>query len=291
MTVLVLGASGFLGAALVRHFSQKGEDVASLSYRPANHATFLRDLEAFLKQRCPRTVINAGASQTGRDDPAALEELLLSNVFLPATLASFMRACTPDACLINFGTSWQIGAAGESSPFNAYAASKGAAEPFLDHFALDGLRTATLRLYDTYGPNDPRNKVINLIADALIAKRELPMSPGEQEIDLIHIDDVVVAVEATLTFLAQEREVTHKVFAVRSGKPVTILEVLALLKQAAGMEEAPFIKPGIYPYRVRERFSLFSNTPTPPGWRPRIELAKGLAQMFDSRRKAAKATE
>jgi nucleoside-diphosphate-sugar epimerase len=287
MTVLVIGASGFLGAALVRHFSQKGENVATLSFRPATQAAFLKDLEALLKQRCPRAVINAGASQTGKEDPAALEELLLSNVFLPATLASFMGAYVPEACLINFGTSWQINEAGEFSPFNAYAASKSAAEPFLDHFALNGLRTATLRLYDTYGPNDPRNKVINLITDALIAKRELPMSSGEQQIDLIHVDDVVAAVEATLAFLSREKEVGHKVFAVRSGKPVTVLEVLALLKQAAGVEEAPFIKPGIYPYRVRERFSLFSDTPTPPGWHPRIELAQGLAQMLDGRRKAA----
>jgi nucleoside-diphosphate-sugar epimerase len=231
-------------------------------------------------------VINASASQSGKDDPASLKELLFSNVLLPTTLATLMRRHVPEACLINFGSSWQIGQAGESSPFNAYAASKAAVEPFFDHFALDGLRIATLRVYDTYGPNDPRNKVINLIADALITRQELPMSPGGQMIDLIHIDDVVAGVEATIEFLAKQKKGTHKIFALRSGQPVTIMHIVTLLKQAAGVVEAPFIKLGVYPYRERERFSLFANTTSPPGWHPRIELTAGLPQTFQARRKA-----
>jgi nucleoside-diphosphate-sugar epimerase len=287
MKIIVLGAAGFLGSRLVKNFSEKDNDVVTLSYRPEVRSAFVADFELLLKKFVPHVVINAGAAQNGSDDPVSLEELISSNIFLPATVASLMIKYCPEACLINFGTSWQIGEAGESSPFNAYAASKSGVEPFFDHFALSGLRVATLRLYDTYGPNDPRNKVINLISDSLIKKSELPMSAGKQLIDLIHVDDAVAAVEVTLEFLSKEKQGIHKTYAVRSGQPVTILDALAILKKVAGIETAPFIKPGIFPYRMRERFFLYADTPMPPGWYPRIELAKGLAELFNARCEAA----
>lgn len=283
MTTIVIGAGGFLGAALHQHFAGMGE-VLALSYRPEKREAFLAEFEAALTDRQPVAVINAGASQNGKDDPSALAELVDSNVYLPAVLGSLILTNSPQTRLINFGTSWQIGEQGESSPFNAYAAAKAAAEPFLDHFTLSGLKAATLRLYDTYGPADKRNKVVNLIADALNARSELSMSAGGQLIDLVHIDDVLSAVDTTLELLNQAPEGVHHVYAVRSGKPLRILEVLALLMDAAGMEKADFITLGIYPYRKRERFALFADTPTPPGWCPRIELVDGLKAMLDARR-------
>ena len=284
MTTVVIGAGGFLGSALHKHFSTNEGPAIAISYRPDTSETFFAEFTAALVSQRPSVVLNAGASQTGKDDPTALAELVASNVHLPAALGSLILAHSPQTRLINFGTSWQIGEHGESSPFNAYAASKAAAEPFLDHFALSGLKAATLRLYDTYGPGDHRNKVVNLIADAINSISPLSMSAGGQMIDLVHIDDVLSAVDVTLELLAREPNGVHRVYAVRSGKPVRITDVLALLITASGLENADFIKPGVYPYRKRERFSLFSDTPTPPGWSPRVELVDGLSAMLVARR-------
>lgn len=284
MTTIIIGAGGFLGSALCKHFSKDDQRVVSISFRPDNRKVFLTEFAAVLDREKPSAVINAGASQTGKDDPAALAELVDSNVYLPAVLGSLILSRSPQTLLINFGTSWQIGDKGESSPFNAYAAAKAAAEPFFDHFAQSGLKVATLRLYDTYGPGDKRNKVVNLIADALVSRTQLPMSSGGQIIDLVHIDDVISAVDATLKLLAHAESCVHHVFSVRSGKPVSILDVLALLKRAAGVENADFIKPGVYPYRKRERFALFADTQTPPNWKPSIDIYDGLKAVLESRR-------
>lgn len=284
MTTIVVGASGFLGSALVNRLSGRGEGVATLSYRPERRSEIMAHFEGLLKELKPQAVINAGASQNGKDDPAALDELVDSNVFFPAAIASLIRTHSPDTCFITFGTSWQIGESGASEPFNAYAASKSATEAFLDHFALDGLRAATLRLYDTYGPGDKRNKIVNLIADALIARKELSMSAGGQMIDLVYIDDVLAAIEATLALLRKASGGVHDVYSVRSGRPVTILELLDIMKRAAGVDEADFIKPGIYPYRKRERFALYPGTPVPPGWAPSVSIEAGAIRVIEDRR-------
>lgn len=291
MTVLLIGAGGFLGSHLLAHLQARHEAVRALSYRPDRHEPFLDAFNALLAAETPSAVIYAGGSQAMRDDPSALEELCRSNVLLPAAIASGLRSHAPECCFVTYGTSWQTGEDGEAEPFNAYAASKTAAEAFLDHFAMEGLRCATLRLYDTYGPGDRRNKVVNLVADAIARRSDLPMSAGGQVVDLVHVSDVVAATDATLALLRDSPPGRHRVFAARSGRPVTILEVVRLMLRIAGIESADFIRPGVYPYRRRERFALFAETPTPPGWTPRVTLEAGLRELIEERRNRARSGE
>lgn len=285
MSVIVLGAGGFLGGHLVAHLRARGEQVHPMSYRPERHRAFLDDFAALLRAAPPSAVIHAGGSQDGRDDAAALQDLVLSNVLLPAAIAGLIRDQAPACRLVTYGSSWQTGEDGAPEPFNAYAASKSAAEPFLDHFAIDGVRCATLRLYDTYGPADRRNKVVNLVADAIIAHSDLAMSAGGQVVDLVHVEDVLAATDATLDLLRREPPGRHRVFAVRSGRPTTILEVVGILLRSAGIGNDGFIRPGVYPYRKRERFALYADTPTPPGWTARVPLEDGLRDLLEDRRR------
>lgn len=280
MSIVIVGAGGFLGSHLAAHFQAKGETVLPLSYRPAQHGPFLKSLLALLQSAAPTAVVIAGGSQNGRDDPGSLAELALSNTLMPAAVASLLQAHASDCRLLTFGSSWQWGQDGTSAPFNAYAASKTAAEAFLAHFALAGLRCATLRLFDTYGPGDTRGKVVSLIAKAIAARSDLPMSPGGQMIELVHIRDVLAAVDATLSDLESTPLTPYRVYAVRSGQPMTVLQVLATMLRLAGIENDGFIRPGVYPYRARERFELFADTPVPPGWRPNVLLEDGLRDLL-----------
>lgn len=287
MSIVIIGPGGFLGSHLVAYFQEKDETVHPLSYRPAEHDAFLEGFRTLLTEAAPDAVIYAGGSQNGRDDPASLTELALSNIVLPGAIASLLRAHAPECCLLTYGTSWQTGESGEPEPFNAYAASKTAAEAILDHFAQDGVRTATLRLYDTFGPRDRRNKVVNLVADAIAQRSDLAMSAGGQVVELVHIRDVLAATDATLALLRESKHGRHLVYAVRSGEPMTIREIVEVMLHLADIDDADFIRPGVYPYRPRERFSLFPDTPTPPGWMPRVSLEDGLLELIEERRRRA----
>lgn len=287
MTVVVIGAGGFLGSHLVSHFAGRGERVLPLSYRPERHRAFLDAFLEILRAGPPAAVLYAGGSQNGRDDAAALEELSLSNVVLPAAIAALLRDHAPGCCLVTYGTSWQTGEQGGEEPFNAYAASKTAAEAFLRHYALDGVRSATLRLYDTYGPGDRRGKVVNLIADAIARRSDLPMSAGGQVVELVHVRDVLSATDATLAVLRAGVPGRHLVYSVRSGQPLRILDIVATMLRLAGLGSADFIRPGVYPYRRRERFALFADTPAPPGWNPVVPLEEGLRDLIEERRRMA----
>ena len=285
MKAVVIGAKGFLGTALAAYLEQKEITVVRQSYRPSLRKAFFERFEAELEYEPPFAVFNAGGSQNGNDDPDTLQELIDSNVFLPAAIASLIIKHSPTTCLVSFGTSWQIGEKGKLEPFNAYAATKSAAECMLDHFSQDGLRIVTLRLYDTYGPGDRRNKIVNLIADALLRRVELPMTAGEQIIDLTYIDDVLRAVDCALKLIQGIEDGAHCVYSIRSKQTMTILQLLDMMARIVNVENTFFIKPGVYSYRKRERFALPDVIPTPPGWFPKVRLEDGLQRVLQDRRK------
>ena len=283
MNVLILGASGFLGSSLSRHYQSKGNNVFKASYRVEQHSESIISIEKIISSGNLDLVINASASQLSKDDPDSLISLVNSNVVMPAILASLIKKHCPRIPLINFGTSWQIDESGKGVPFNAYAASKTAAEPFFGHFAQDGLKIATLRLYDTYGPRDGRNKIINLIADSLINHTLLEMSAGMQAVDFVYIEDVIAAVEMVYRYLIDTPNGTHEIFSIRSGRVVTVLDLLRIVKEAVGLDSTPWIIPGVYPYRERERFVLFDETRTVPGWNARVILEEGVRKVLADR--------
>ena len=284
MKILIIGANGFLGNALFQYYKNKKDNVFSFSYRPEAHETSVVNIESLIKQNQFDLIVNAGASQNGKDDYLSLKDLINSNILFPSAVTSFIKQYSPQTTLIQFGTSWQIDEKGKDSPFNAYAASKSAAESFLNHFALDGLKVATLRLYETYGPNDKRNKIINLIADALIHKKELSMTGGEQLANFIYIDDVINAVEMTYLLLKNTSDRYHHIYSVKTDKNYTVKEILSILQNISGLNDISFIKLGMRDYRERERFSLFDEVKTIPQWKAKVPLEDGLKKVMQYRR-------
>lgn len=285
MKIIVLGSKGFLGSHIYQALKTSGHELATLSYRPEQDNDFISRLDDVVKSFDPHVIVNAGASQNDKDDPESLHDLSLSNILLPSYLAWAINNYAPKCVLITFGSSWQY-FNNEPLPFNAYAATKTAAEAMLEHYAQDGLRAVCLQLYDTYGPNDRRKKLVNLIADSLIRREVLNMSGGEQEIDLIHIDDVVSAVVSVMEMLRKHDNGCLMRYAIRSGKPVSIIRLANIMAKARNLDATEVFNLGFYPYRKRERFELNSNQPIVPGWEPKVELVNGLVELISTREKS-----
>ena len=283
MKALLTGANGFLGGHINKALADKGFDVIPLRYRPESDESFREGIGRIVADSRPDVIINAAACQSTKDDPSAIHELVLSNIALPSYLSWAIREYAPECVFITFGSSWQYDDSGELEPFNAYAATKTAAEAMLEHYSQDGVRIASLRLFDTYGPGDRRNKVVNLIADAAIKRERLNMSAGEQRIDLIHVYDVVAAVLATVDLLQGRETGCCLKYDVRSGKPIRIIELANIIMSIKGADAESLINPGYYPYRKRERFMAKSQRPVVPGWEPMVSLSQGLSDLVRDR--------
>ena len=274
---IIIGSNGFLGKALFKKFTCDGEVVKTLSYRSSKKEEFLKALSVLLEE-LPQSLIICGASQAMKDGVDEISDLVDSNVLLPAMIAALIKTISPETLLINFGSSWQIGESGKEDPLNAYAASKSAADPILDHFANDGIKIASLRLYDTYGIGDKRKKIINLLIDSLLLNENLKMTGGMQCMDLIHIDDVVDAVAKTIEHLNSTNARLHHKFYVRSFRTVTVKELAVIIAKIIKEDGFKNFEFGALPYRNRERFKLYENTLTVPNWSAKVDLYDGLRE-------------
>ena len=75
MKILIIGANGFLGNALFQYYKNKKDNVFSFSYRPEAHETSVVNIESLIKQNQFDFIVNACASQNGKDDYLSLKSL------------------------------------------------------------------------------------------------------------------------------------------------------------------------------------------------------------------------
>jgi len=206
-----------------------------------------------------------------------VEGLVASNILFGTQLLEAMDqsgAC----CLVNTGTAWQNYENQAYDPVNLYAATKQAFEDIARYYVqARGQRMVTLRLCDTYGPNDPRPKLFALLKRALATGEVLVMSPGEQLIDLVFIDDVVEAFRLAGERLLRDEAAAAEIHAVTSGSPITLKGLVARFAEAVGMPLS--VCWGGRPYRPREVMApprLFGPL---PGWQAKVSLAEGLGRI------------
>lgn len=289
LSVLVTGASGFLGSRLVCQLVNAGWVTTALLREGSKLEALetagllgkitiarlgpqfdgLRDV--LLRVR-PDVVLHTAAISRSGESARDIQDLIQANVLFPSLMLAHMReaGCT---ALVNAGTSWQNCAGAHFSPFNVYAASKQAFEDVIESFCLEGLQAVTLRLFDTYGPGDTRNKIVDLVIRATLTGVALKMSPGEQIIDLVHIEDVARAFVVAAERVHASATPRHDVYGV-SGTRIRLRALAGMIGELA-RQSVPIIW-GARPYRPREIMVPFDGLARVPGWKPGIDLRDGI---------------
>ncbi|MBI5595548.1 MAG: NAD-dependent epimerase/dehydratase family protein [Elusimicrobia bacterium] len=292
---LVTGATGFLGSRLARRLAAEGWEVHAVA-RPSSDAGPLgpaagsvvlhrpaetpEAFDAVLAAARPDVVFHLAACFVAEHSPQDAARLADSNLRWPLLLLDAMARAGVRR-LVNASTAWVRLGAGRDEPASLYAATKRAFGELLRFYAsAHGLSAVTLELTDTYGPGDPRRKLFTLLREAAARGERLAMSPGEQRLDPVFVDDAVEA------FLAAQRRAAGlpdgrlESFCVAGGRPRTLREVVEAWRGSGG--RALEVSWGARPYRAREVMAP-PDGPTLPGWSPRVGLEEGIRLMEGAR--------
>lgn len=285
---LLTGGTGYVGSNLARHLVKCGWDVhvitrsgSSLNaltglidqIRIYQHDGSSRGMVELVKTINPDTVFHLASLFLAQHKTDDVDTLINSNLLFATQLVEAM-AVNGVKHLVNTGTSWQHYNNVDYAPVNLYAATKQAFESILEYYVeTSGIKAVTLKLFDTYGPNDPRAKLISLLWRAAITQEELEMSPGMQMIDLVHINDVVRAFTLVANNMKNQTE-GHTSYGVSSGIVMTIRDLVKEFENATSVTLP--IKFGARPYRPREVMVPWSMYKSVPGWRPEIKLKDGI---------------
>lgn len=286
---LVTGATGFVGSHLVDDLIRKGWEVHSLlrtsaqgdDSRQLGHRHIWDDstdgLLRIMSAARPDTVFHLASLFLAQHRSEDVVPLVESNVRLGGQLLEAMSRSGVD-CLVYAGTSWQHFENKPYSPVCLYAATKQAFADILRYYTeAASIRAVTLTLYDTYGPGDRRPKLFSMLRQAASNTVALEMSPGEQLLDLVYIDDVVAAFEGAHDMLHSVSMRGVEEFAVTSGRAVPLKEVVACYTRVTG--KMVNINWGGRPYRAREVMVPWNCGRILPGWRAEISLEEGIRRM------------
>lgn len=305
LRVAITGGTGYLGSWLTSRFVADGTQVAVLC-RPDSSLDLLGEvatdprvsvvrlddspesLVAPLADHRPDLVVHMASLFVAEHTADLIRPLLESNLVFGTHL---LEAMARVGCrhLVNAGTAWQHYHTDGYSPANLYAATKQAFEDIaLFYHQAHGIDLAHLHLFDTYGPGDPRQKVVSKLIDAAMEGEPLPMSPGEQQIDLVYVDDVADAFRAAGGWLLTRpsgARPCNEVFAVSSGAPLALRDLVSVVEQEMGRPVPAQL--GALPYRDREIMTAWTGGVPVPGWVPRTPLREGIARTIRDRLRRA----
>ena len=300
MRCLVTGATGFVGAWLVKRLVADGHRVTVLT-RPSSDlwriepwldATTivhgdLSDIASAtekIKEFSPENVFHlawsGGNSSAHNFDP----NQVYGNV--PGSLELMRIAAASGASLfLNLGSCVEYGVyqvpvreTDAVQPTNLYGTAKYAVELLGEKLGPRlGLRFASFRLFWAYGPGDDDARLVPSLYRKLLSGKRHAMTAGEQLWDFLYIEDVIDA----LVKVATTPEASG-IFNLGSGNPVSIRSVAQIVGAHLGRED--LLGFGDVPYSSGQIMHLQADTSrlrASTRWQPTVSLQDGLQRTTD----------
>jgi nucleoside-diphosphate-sugar epimerase len=292
MKILMTGSTGFIGTHLYSKLKKSDCDIkVIINKNPIVYSENILEekdihtyvnhykLKDFITSFNPDLCIHLASSSSEDGSLESIDNLINSNLKFSTEL---INSLSLSSCrkFINTGTSWQHYESVVYNPVNLYAATKQAFQDILLYYAeAFDFRIITLKLFDTYGPNDHRKKIINLLLNQIKSEQPIKLTPGNQLINLVHVDDIVEAYMVAIELIVKNSGEKITEYGVSSNKSISIKSLVKLIEELSGSDLNIIF--GGFNYRNREVFTPWRSFNLLPGWKPKIELDAGLKEMLN----------
>jgi len=284
-TVLLTGATGFLGSHLLEALVVNGYDAVILKRSFSNTWRInhlLEEIKFYDIDKFPLekpfednkidSIIHTATNYGRKGEKKA--EIIEANLMFPMRLLEIATSFDTDAF---FNTDTLL-----YKYLNAYTLSKKQFVEWLKVFSKSGkIQGINLRVEHMYGPRDDKKKfVIWLISEFLNNKDEIKLTKGEQKRDFIYIDDVVRAFMLVLNIRKELGKFAE--FDVGTGEQIKIKEFVTKTKEIVAnicqKEIMTKLNFGAIPYREGELMEIKEDISPllKLGWRPVTTMDEGL---------------
>lgn len=207
--ILITGATSYTGYNLAKYLESQNFKIFSLIRKSSSSKTVddlkkistclygnnYKSLQKIFDKNNIDCVIHLAAFSKYDYPAEEIENMVKGNIELGTILLEIM---SKNRCkkFINFGTSLQDNT--NANPSCLYAVLKQSFEDIIKFYSKNhNINFISLRFTDICGPNDTRSKFLSYLT-RYEEGISIAMTKGEQEINLIHINDVMLSVKITL---------------------------------------------------------------------------------------------
>jgi nucleoside-diphosphate-sugar epimerase len=291
MTLLVTGATGFIGRHVLRRLADdpRWSVVATSRTRPNDLPDGMTHVaadllapgaaEALMATVQPTTLLHlAWTAKPGKfwwaEDNVRWAATTMT-LFAAFAAQGGRRAVFSGSCAeYDWTGAGLLSEAALPAPATLYGVAKDATRRMVcGAGAARGLPVAWGRVFWLYGTDEPRGRLVSDVAASLAAGETVAVSEGLQRRDFLHVDDVAGAFCAALSSDWQG------VFNIGSGQGVAVRDVVAALAEAGGQSDlirfgAKEAAAGEPPLLVADNRILRDEI----GFSPAVHLDKGLRE-------------
>ena len=290
MTVVITGASGFLGRHVVEEIRKLNHSIIAICRNklvaPVNlqlneiacvdSSATVKEFESFFAEISgPVVVAHLAAHYSNLHLADDVTKLVESNIYFPTRLVDALWRAKPNSTVINISTLFQHFESRDYSPLSLYGATKESFLKILDFYAQSELlKVVDITIGDTYGANDVRHKLIDLLISQVGSTDTLKLGSGRQNMSLMHITDVARGIARVID--DHQSIPTKEVWRVQMPptENISVRDLVAKIEKIAA-------KPMLCTFdasrdRKREIYAPIQGLKKLPNYEPLIDLETGL---------------
>lgn len=288
MKILVTGTTGFIGVNLIKLLLDKKYEISCIVRMNSDTSKIdkrskifkydenIDSLIKYFKNENFDGVIHLASLFLATHTKNDILSLISSNVKFGTEL---LEACTISSVkwFVNTGTFWQNYEDKNYNPVNLYSATKEAFQSIAKYYTeTSNLTFVTIKLNDTFGSNDTRNKVFNLWNKIAQSGETLNMSAGNQIIDISYIEDVISAYDILISHLNSDKkgEFKNKTYVVSSNERMSLKKLSKVFEESTNTKLN--INWGERPYRNREVMIPLNSNNQIPNWEQKFTLKEAI---------------
>jgi len=281
LKILITGSTGYIGKNFVKKYYRvfnfypifHNKKLPSKYFKKStNYRNKLDNIKKFIIMSQPDITIHLATNYQKFDNEKKINEIINTNILLGSHLLEALTH-TKSKKIINIGTIWQnILNSKKYIPGNFYASTKEAFEKITYYYHLkSNLSFLNLKLTDSYGGEDKREKIIPKIINSYKKNETIYLENKNYKIGLIHIDDICLALKKSIDLCLNNNKFYFS-YALTTKKFYRIIQVIRMI------EEIKNIKISFKNKGLKTRQIINKSFKVLPGWKPKISLSEGISK-------------
>lgn len=201
--ILITGATGFIGSNLIkfyknkkillitrRNFKIKSKLVKKLYYKN------FRDLSTKLKKIKADKVIHCATHYSKNHNLDEIENMIRANILLGNILLELSEKMSVKK-FINISSIWEKSHINSPNDLNLYTLTKYMFSEVIKFYSYryKGIKFFTLYLSDTFGKNDKRVKLMNVLKTSIKTQKKVSIVSKNLMMNLLNVKDVISSID------------------------------------------------------------------------------------------------